>query len=393
MSNDYPGSMGRRLAVQLHARDARKLLKSKLPYILHALTPADIARFQKVLDAEVVDPVLDKQRAAAIRKEVDREHAHGIYRDPSRGPVHSSQRMRRINREYINVTLADRYIQIPIDYHKLLVPGALRPGSGLSEESEYLTQIKREFHHHGVYLEIAPNSGAPGGYYIWLSAGSPGRIIHTKDGRLTHEDLLEWWLRPIHGMYRALHTPVSSIKSVKSSSGIWFGIGIQGGGTFAIWGRYTKQAILFSLDSYDDHFWVSISETRWGLGLGGSGGAALFYAVGGKTPMAFDGLKTGGWDFQASLGEDWAAFAKALAGDFKELGLVEQVTKAEGFFKKCNLTEQQWRRLATQIKRSTTLANMRNSFLKPHITSVSIPGAGGGLELSLTHESGTSSVI
>jgi hypothetical protein len=133
-----PASAVRKLAASLNAKDAATLLRSTLPYVLDALTPADLARIQKVLDARVVEPALQGQYAAATRREIAREHAHGTYRDPADEPVRFSREMRRIGAEADYLGSAQYGVAIPVPYQKLVVPGALTPASPHAPEAAYL---------------------------------------------------------------------------------------------------------------------------------------------------------------------------------------------------------------------------------------------------------------
>ncbi len=383
-----PALAVRQLAARLHAQDAATLLRSKLPYVLDALKPADIAKVQKMLDAGVVDPVLRQQYAAATRKEIAREHAHGIYRDPSEEPVRFSPEMRRINDEENYIHGAQYGVDVSVDYQKLLAPGALTPDSDHPAEGTFLQQIRQELDRNGVTLHIGPTGQQPPNDFAVALFGPGGRVVNTDDGRLTTDNLLECWLRPIAGEYQALRAPVSK-PSIASPDGIWFGLGLGEGGTLFFGGKDSMVGIMYSPDQYEDSFILGITHWRAGLGLGASIGAALIIATGGKTPQSFDGLKVGGFDFKAGLGENWGAFAEGIEG----LGLAAKITSSAGsLFAKSKLSVKQWQALAVLVRNALKGAKTALSS-GPAVLVMPIPLAGAALEASVYYAWGHCTVL
>ncbi|HVV95495.1 MAG TPA: hypothetical protein VHD15_18950 [Hyphomicrobiales bacterium] len=390
MPND-PASEVRRLAASLHAQDAATLLRSKLPFVLNALSPTDIAQIQRVLDARVAEPALDDQYAAATRRELAHEHAQGIYRDPQDGPVRYSREMRLINAEASYLGSAQYGIAIPIPYQKLLAPGALTSTAPDSPEAAFFLQIRQKLDRDGVTLHVAPTGQDPGptAFAVWLSAGSGGPEIRTTDGRLTNDDLLEYWLRPIQGAYQALHAPLPKPQVPTAPDGVWFGLGAGEGGTLAVVGRDTMIGVMYSPDSYEDTFLLTMTHWRLGLGLGASAGGALIIATGGKTPYSFDGLAVGGWDFKAGLGSNWGAFAKGIAG----LNLGAKIAStAGGLVAKSQLSVKEWQAAAV-IVRDAVKGHKLADASGPAIAVMPIPLAGVALEASVYYAFGHCSVI
>jgi hypothetical protein len=70
---------------------------------------------------------------------------------------------------------------------------------------------------------------------------------------------------------------------------------------------------MFSAESYNDRFWLSIQSYRAGLGLGASAGGVFVLVTGVQTPGELQGFKLG-WhfDFQFDFGPKWGDLAKAL---------------------------------------------------------------------------------
>lgn len=383
-----PASAVRRLAIRLHATDAAALLRSTLPYVLNALTPADLAKIQRILDADVTDPVLRQQYAAAALREIAREHAQGTYRDRSEGPVRFSLEMRRINDEEYYIRGAQYGVDVSVPYQKLLVPGALMPDAGHPAELTFLQQIRQNLDQGGITLHVGPTGQGPGPKEFWVWLAGPNGLIYTQDGRLTKANLLEYWLRPFPGVYQALRAPISK-PGIASPDGIWFGLGAQEGGTLFFMGRDTMVGFMYSPDEYEDSFLLNVSHWRLGVGLGASIGAALVIATGGKTPQSFDGLKVGGFDFKAGLGENWGAFAESIG----KLGLAAKITSSAGsLFAKSKLSVKEWQTLAVVVRngvKGTKIANSNG----PAVAVMSIPLAGAALEASVYYAWGDCSVL
>jgi hypothetical protein len=146
-------------------------------------------------------------------------------------------------------------------------------------------------------------------------------------------------------------------------------------------GRLTREVLLkYFLDRAGQ-----IEESRWGLR--GTGGAALVIATGGTNPEVFDGLKLSGFDFRASLDENWGALANGVKG----LGLITQIARAKDFFSASKLTAKQWQATAVVIR--DAYKGTKAAALQPGVGVLAIPGAGGGVEFSSFYASGQCSVI
>ncbi len=176
------------------------------------------------------------------------------------------------------------------------------------------------------------------------------------------------------------HRPTFPAKPAAASrkrSGIWFGLGVQEGGTLGIAGKDTVEACLYSLESYQDRFWMNIDGWRLGLGLGASIGAALVVATGVDAPSELQGFIAGGdVDFQLSLAGKWGDVAKAAKG----LNLVRKVATAGKLVDK-TLSLVEWektRDLIWNLYKATDIDSKKKA-----VNVLSIPGAGVGLEVSI----------
>jgi hypothetical protein len=200
VSSPYPGPHGRQRAVQLRATDAKTLLQSKLPYVLRLLTPAQIGQVQKVLDAAVVNPAVQKDYADASRKNADAARARGIFTDGAVYRIPDSPQMGKLRGELIDVTPADKHIRL--EHPKLLTYDALKPLTDNPDEAAYLGKVMKTLSRVGVYLRIEPKLVhdpqdqsrrivSDREFEVWLSLGSDGDRIPTDDGKLTRLNLLD----------------------------------------------------------------------------------------------------------------------------------------------------------------------------------------------------------
>src|SRR5262245_59268894 len=174
--------------------DARALIRSSLPFVLHHMTAAQVQQVQRVLDAYVVNPAVQKEVDDLYRKSVIAQSGPVINRDPAM--VH---RAKLAEGKYIRVTDADKHVRL--DFQKLLAPEALRPKTDNPDEARYLVEVKRALASQGVWLRFEPqwvqDPADPSRrmvdyrkFQAWLSLGSNGDRIPTANGWLTREALL-----------------------------------------------------------------------------------------------------------------------------------------------------------------------------------------------------------
>jgi hypothetical protein len=161
-------------------------------------------------------------------------------------------------------------------------------------------------------------------------------------------------------------------------SGVWFGIGGQTGGHLAIVGKDTVEAVLYSMETHQDRFWLNVDGYRVGPGLGGSVGVVIVVATGGKHPNNFNGVKVTGVDFQANLGGKWGDLAKGLKG----LNAVSKFAKAGKIIDK-TISIAEWEKVRDLIWNAIKAGAINTKSDKPEVNVMAIPGAGIGLELSL----------
>jgi hypothetical protein len=198
----------RQRAIALKAADARTLLQKHLPYVLHVLTPAQLAQVQRVLDAEVVNPEVAKQANAVYRKSVTAQSGNLVVRDEK-----TVQRAYRIMATQIKASESDQHIRL--DYKRLLTVDALKPVTDNPDEGEYMGRVRNTLESKGIWLRFDnalvrdPEDPSrwivdPRTFRAWLSVGYDGDAIPTNDGQLDREELLGTVLFGA-GYYDAVH--------------------------------------------------------------------------------------------------------------------------------------------------------------------------------------------
>lgn len=195
-------------AIALKAADARALLQKQLPYVLHVLTPTQLAQVQRVLDAEVVNPEIAKQPNDVYRKSVTAQSGNLVLRDEK-----MVNRAYRIMASQIKASESDHRIRL--DYKRLLTVDALAPVTDNPDEREYLGRVRNTLESEGIWLRFDkqlvrdPDDASrwivdPRTFRAWLSVGYDGDAIPTNDGQLDREELLGTVLFGA-GYYDAVH--------------------------------------------------------------------------------------------------------------------------------------------------------------------------------------------
>src|SRR4029453_7828760 len=198
----------RQRPIALKAADARTLLQKNLPYVLHVLTPAQLAQVQRVLDAEVVNPEIAKQANEVYRKSGTAQSGNLVVRDEK--TVH---RAYRIMASQIKASESDHHIRL--DYKRLLTVDALTPATGNPDDAEHLGRVRNTLESKGIWLRFDkqlvrdPEDSSrwivdPRTFRAWLSVGYDGDTIPTNDGQLDREELLGTVLFGA-GYYDAVH--------------------------------------------------------------------------------------------------------------------------------------------------------------------------------------------
>jgi hypothetical protein len=183
-----------RRAKALNAADARSLLQASLPFALAHMSGDQVQQMQRVLDAAVVNPEVQKKANDLWRRSVVAQSGSLIVRDP--GIV---RRAERALEDLVLVAEADKRIRL--DSRALLAPDALKATTDNPDEWRYLQAVGQAVAERGIWLRFNPklvhDSEDPSrwvvdqrSFEVWLSLGPDGDAIPTATGELTREALL-----------------------------------------------------------------------------------------------------------------------------------------------------------------------------------------------------------
>jgi len=185
----------RRRATAMKAADAHAVLRASLPFVLEHMTDTQVQQMQKVLDAVVLDPQIQKEAEEIYRRSILASSGSVFIRDEA-----MVRRGDRVMQSYIPITKADQRIRL--DVEALLEPDALKPVTDNPDEAAYLQSVRQTLATKGVWLRFAtklvrdPEDPSrhivdPRAIEVWLSLGPDGDTIPTKSGRLNRDALLE----------------------------------------------------------------------------------------------------------------------------------------------------------------------------------------------------------
>lgn len=198
----------RKQAIALGAVDARKLIDT-IPGLMPALSADQIRQIQRVLDAAIVNPVIQKEADDLYRRSVTAQIGNQVNRDPE-----IVKRAYKTADQMIPVSEQDRHVRL--DYQKLLTSDALSPRTDNPDEANYLVRVRNTLSAKGIWLRISqplvrdPDDRSrhirdPKQWQLWLSLGYDGDAIPTKDGKVDRDELLATTMLGA-GYYRAVHT-------------------------------------------------------------------------------------------------------------------------------------------------------------------------------------------
>jgi len=165
-------------ATSLKAADARALLKDRLPFALAAMSESQVGQMQRVLDAAVINPEVDREAAAIDRKSVIRDFGYRQDRDPT-----MVRQAAKVRKDRVATSNADTRIRL--DHQLLLAKDALSPRTDNPDEQNYLNRVANTIATRGIYLRFTPKAIRdpedpsvwtvdPRNFETWLSLGPNG---------------------------------------------------------------------------------------------------------------------------------------------------------------------------------------------------------------------------
>ena len=197
----------RKRAVALKASDAEDLLRGRLPHVLKTMTRDQIQQMQRVLDAAVVNPVVQQEYADAVRRSVvlgggSNGQYETVYQD-GRIVTRDKSMVRRADRifeQQIPISKSDKRIRL--DVWSLLTPDAFTPITNNPDEAEFYVNLAGDLEKRGVWLCFEPKRVRdpedpsrwiidPRNFEVWLSfgVGEWPNPIPTKTGLIDQESL------------------------------------------------------------------------------------------------------------------------------------------------------------------------------------------------------------
>jgi len=197
-----------------------------LPLIVHVLSLSQLQQVQKVLDAAVVNPEVEREGNLLWQQSVTHQIGNQVNRDP--------RIVDQANRVFqTKILIDDRDKHIKLDFDRLLAPGALLPRTDNPDEAMYLIKVRQALEKYGVWLRIDhkwhrdPNEYTrvifddPRSFQAWLEFGYDGHPINAPAGLLTREAILSavwigegYWSEVYKGKFQtALDSAIRGVRS------------------------------------------------------------------------------------------------------------------------------------------------------------------------------------
>src|SRR5687768_11138900 len=184
----------RKRAIALRAADARELIGKSLPMVLKYMTQDQVAQVQRVLDAAVVNPSVEKEYTDLRKRSIVAQSGDLVMRDER-----IVQRADRALTAYIHINDNDK--RVKIDFEKLLDADTFKPTTDNPDEARYLAKVKSSIEHRGIWLRFDhklvrdPEDPSrlmidPRTFQMWLSVGRDGDAIPTETGLLNRKAIL-----------------------------------------------------------------------------------------------------------------------------------------------------------------------------------------------------------
>ena len=270
-------------------------------------------------------------------------------------------------------------IERPLSNRGYIRPGGTRYEVKTNDDWESVARAHGISAHHLIYFNCGTTDPPQVNWYLHHKVGCVRPTHDGKNWMFTTENppLIIYlppkdWKRPVFP-----HTDIGFPEQKPVPSGIWFGFGGQTGGHLAIAGKDTVEACLYSLETYQNRFWMNIDGWRVGPGLGASIGVIFVIATGVRTPHDLMNFKVSGGDFQFNMGGKWGDVAKGA----KELNMVRKFAKGAMFIEK-TIDIAKWEKLRNAILDIKALASINWSEKTVTVLPIPVPGFGAGLEIS-----------
>jgi hypothetical protein len=208
-------------ATTLKAADARELLKASLPFVLERMTNDQVAQVQKVLDAAVINPEVQKEANDILRRGT-RQYGTISMTDKA-----AERKSDRVMRDYVSIAESDKRVRL--DWEAILAKDALTPRTDNPDEAKFLPRVRATLAQKGIWLRYEPKLVRnpedpsqhifdPRQFEAWLTVGPNGTPLKSPTGEITREVLLDsafgaaYWENVDHGpAQRALDTQIHTL--------------------------------------------------------------------------------------------------------------------------------------------------------------------------------------
>lgn len=153
----------------------------------------------------------------------------------------------------------------------------------------------------------------------------------------------------------------------------WLGVGVKSGGQLLIGGVESLTSRVWCLGD-GESFDLQMISSRWGLGLGGSGGAVAVLGFGFTVPYELDHKSSDDWGVSVAITEK--IISKSLVTSLSVAVTLARAAKMAGIAKLSVDTLSQIRNL------SHTLYAAYEASKQSGVVVIDLPGAGAGLEVA-----------
>ena len=160
----------------------------------------------------------------------------------------------------------------------------------------------------------------------------------------------------------------------------WMGFGVKSGGQLLIGGYESTTAWLWNLHD-GERFELQVHASRWGMGLGGSGGAVVALGFGFTLPDEIHRSRIEDWGVNVSIAEK--LFNKSMFASMRLAVVTLQAAKAIGIAKMSSDMLSNLQAVGSRVFGGLEAQRPKGVIL------MDVPGAGVGLEAAAYYTKGT----
>jgi hypothetical protein len=181
-------------ALKLGALPAPMFIAAEVPILPGRMTPKQIEKVQKVLDAGVLNPVINKEAKEIELRSITVRIENQVMRDPK-----IVKQLEEKWAEYVNIAEKDKHIRL--DHMKLIAPSAFKSKTDNPDEAAFLSKMRQIVSELGLWLrldlKIMRDSTDRSRWFHdprfmkgWISLGYNGEEIPTGYSLIGREDII-----------------------------------------------------------------------------------------------------------------------------------------------------------------------------------------------------------